>query len=703
MTKAIVLDLENTVVFREDNRIDGSPYNEANRIVSAHWMIMEDEQLRDVKHAVFYHKEKLVPDDFVPLQVALNQADVLVAQNAKHDISWLLESGFSIPDTIYDTMIGEYVLARGQRTEFSLEEIAKRRNVTLKKSELVEQLFKDKVGYESMPLDIVLEYGDGDVQTCAEIYLQQLAQYREPMNSGLIPTRDMSMEMCLFLVEIERNGIKIDQQELERVRIEYEAERIELEAKLEQMVRDVMGDRPINLASGKDLSMVVYSRALKDRARHIETFNLGTQANGKKKYQKRMSPGQFRAAVQANFETVYRTVAYHCDTCRGKGYIIKTKKDGSAYAKPHQCKACSGTGYVQIKSDKIAGFKLMPEGPQDASVHGFAVNSDTIDRLIAQAERKGNLDAVVFLKAKARLAAISTYLNSFVEGIRRNLRRDGLLHAHFNQCVTRTGRLSSSEPNFQNQPKERTFPIRRTVVSRFANGKIVEADYSALEFRVAGELSQDQQIFDDVLNGKDIHKQTASIIYQKPPDQITKDERQNSKSFTFSPLYGGQGANEPEHIRAYFGKFFEIYTGMKVAQDAWKQSALDTGIVRIPSGREFAFPNVRRTKNGVTNSTEISNYPVQSFATADIVPIACISLLRLFRQHGLKSKIILTVHDSIAIDAHPDEIDQAASLLRQAMLSVPDELRRRYGYEMKMPLAIEVSAGVNWMELELMQ
>ena len=104
---------------------------------------------------------------------------------------------------------------------------------------------------------------------------------------------------------------------------------------------------------------------------------------------------------------------------------------------------------------------------------------------------------------------------------RHGTRSNRLLHTNFNQTVTATGRLSSSNPNFQNQPK-RGFPIRKCVVSRFEDGFITEADFSGLEFRVAGALSNDAQIMEDIKNGKDIHNQTASIINRIPPSEVTK-------------------------------------------------------------------------------------------------------------------------------------------------------------------------------------
>ena len=192
------------------------------------------------------------------------------------------------------------------------------------------------------------------------------------------------------------------------------------------------------------------------------------------------------------------------------------------------------------------------------------------------------------------------------------------------------------------------------MVSRFEGGECLEMDYSGLEFRVAGLLSGDQQIKDDILNGKDIHRQTASIIYECDPNDVSKELRQASKQFTFSPLYGGMGANEAPHVKTYFKEFFNVYKGLKEWHTTLTNAALKDGIVKIPSGREFAFPNVKRLAGGrVSNQTNIVNYPCQSFATADIVPLACVRAFRRFKDNNLKSKLILTVHDSLVVDVFP--------------------------------------------------
>ncbi len=276
---------------------------------------------------------------------------------------------------------------------------------------------------------------------------------------------------------------------------------------------------------------------------------------------------------------------------------------------------------------------------------------------------------------------------------------DGILHAQFNQTTTRTGRLSSSNPNFQNQPRGGTFPVRRCVISRFDGGEVLEADFSGLEFRVAGELSRDPQIIEDILGGKDVHKQTASIINQISTDEVTKDLRQKAKAYTFAPLYGGLGMSEAPHVQNYFKEYFNIYQGLKRWHQTLMDGVLKNGIVRIPSGREFFFPDAKRLRGGrITNATAVVNYPVQSFATADIVPLSCVRALREFIKLNLQSKLMLTVHDSIVVDVFPGEKEKVVKALKWAMSDVSEELETRFNYKPVLPLDIEMEAGANWMD-----
>jgi DNA polymerase I-like protein with 3'-5' exonuclease and polymerase domains len=696
--KTIILDLETTVQFLDSVK-DNSPFHPKNKIVSAHWRLLENGSLGPAKNAVFFHNEKSTPDSVDELVHDLKSSDLLVAHNAKFDLLYLYETNLPVPEKVWCTMIGEYILARAQRVPLGLKATAERRDVTRKKSDLVDELFHSGTGFEAMPLDTVIEYADADVLSCAEIYMAQLEDLQEDQNRGLYPVYTLMNEMLLFLCEIERNGICIDLSILSTVEEQFVEEKRKIEHDLESIVSDVMGDTPINLNSGVDMTKVVYSREINDRDYHKRTFNIGVDHRGKPLHPARMTRKQFLNTIRKSTRVVRKTIAQHCQTCDGTGMIQKYKKNGEPYKNRNKCTSCGGCGFLLLSTGETAGLKLVPDGPQDASINGFKTDKGTIKRLIAQAESKDNPQAIEFLTKLSRLNAVNTYLDSFVKNIHFWTRPDGFLHAQFNQCTTRTGRLSSSNPNFQNQPKGGKFPVRKCVVSRFEGGQILEADFSGLEFRVAGELSKDSQIIEDILNGKDVHKQTASIINQCDVSEVSKDMRQGAKAYTFAPLYGGMGAGEPEHVQKYFKEYFNIYSGLADWHQELMNGVLRTGIVRTPSGREFFFPGAKRLRNGrITNATSVVNYPVQSFATADIVPLACVRCYRMFKEADLKSRLILTVHDSIVVDVFPGEEQTVYGIVANAMSGVAQEVKERFDYELVLPLDIEMEAGPNWME-----
>ena len=588
--------------------------------------------------------------------------------------------------------------------------------ITQKKSDLVDDLFKSGVGFEAMPLDdVVIPYAEADVKACAEIYLSQLDDLNQDQNKSLDNIVVLMNEMLKVLVEFETNGVKIDLEILDNIGTQFQEEYDQLSKRLEEIVEMVMGDTIINLKSGADTSRLIYSREFKSpkhKAYHIQTFNIGTDDKGRPLRTPPMNDAEFNTAVRSNFNVPQKTMVECCPECDGRGLIqkykqitrqknkVKYKIKGEAYKNLSKCPSCLGVGAFYNPTGVKAGLKLSPIGPAYASVNGFKTDKNTIKLLISHAESKGNDLAVEFLTKLSRLNALSTYLDSFVKGMKTWTRPTGLIHTNFNQCITATGRLSSSNVNLQNQPK-RGFPVRKAIVSRFPNGFCVEADFSGLEFRVAGEVSRDPQIIEDILSGKDIHKQTASIIHRIPPDQVDKDTRQSCKQWTFAPLYGGMGAGEPDHVRNYFSEFFEVYGGLKSYQQRLMDGVVKNGIVQTPSGRQYYWPNARRIKNGrVTNATQVVNYPIQGFATGDIVPLACIRASRLFKRHQLRSKLILSVHDSIVVDCHPDELPQVKKVLIEAMANVGEELTQRFDYTPVLPLDIEISVGPNWLEQE---
>ena len=506
---------------------------------------------------------------------------------------------------------------------------------------------------------------------------------------SLVPTLKLSLEMTNALTQIERNGLRINLDTLADIRKEYEQEMMELEVRLMQLAREAVGDTPINLSSPDDRSMLLYSRRVRDKKEWARVFNLGHEMRGstmKPKQRVRMSRNEFNGTVRRMTEVVYKTRGRQCPYCSGEGRTRAVRKDGTPGKAIRVCKPCGGSGVLYEPTREVAGFKIVPRTPFDTASAGFRTDKVTLEERLDELQG----DAREFVSAYTRYNALKTYINTFVEGMENNVDDHGFIHPEFMQCVTATGRLSSRNPNFQNMPRGNTFAIRKVVESRFEDGFIMEGDYSQLEFRVAGFLAKDGQVYADVKAGTDVHSYTASVI---------GCTRQEAKAHTFKPLYGGTTGTEDQ--KRYYRAFKEKYEDITMWHDELQRNAVKYKKVKLPSGREYMFPGCKWTEWGTaTNRTAICNYPVQGFATADLLPLALVSLHKVMQDSKLRSVICNTVHDSIVMDVHPDEKDICIDLMKHAMLSLPFETMRRYGITYDMPVGIEVKIGKNWLDLE---
>jgi DNA polymerase I-like protein with 3'-5' exonuclease and polymerase domains/Pyruvate/2-oxoacid:ferredoxin oxidoreductase delta subunit len=514
---------------------------------------------------------------------------------------------------------------------------------------------------------------------------------------SLNATIKLTHEVLHAVLDMERAGIAIDTDALDKLEKEYTTEQEQLEKDLYALAREAMGDRPYNLNSPEQLGQILFSRRVLDKEKWSTVFNLGQEQRGagmKKKRPTRYPKQKFNAYVRGLTDVIRKTKQIPCVVCAGSCYTVSTDRKRKV-----KCKACKGSGVGYENCSDVAGFKLVPLDAYDLTSSGFATNADKLEEYI---ERTNNGKAKEFLKKMVRLNAVSTYLSTFVRGIREAIRPDGLVHTSFMQAITATGRLSSQAPNFHNQPRGNTFPVRRCIVSRWAStgGLIAEVDKAQLEFRVAVELAyqfglEEKQGLQDILDAVDVHNRTASILTSAGRPTT----RQDAKPFTFKPLYGGTSGTEAE--QTYFKSFLERYNGIARTQELWCDTAISTGIITLPSGREYEFKGIRRYPNGgVSGSTRIKNYPVQGFATGDIVPALLVQIAYRFKQASLLSLIINEIHDSIVVDVYPGELDLVTNILWEVCNDVHNIIFERYGVKLVVPYACEVKYGPNMLEMK---
>ena len=620
------------------------------------------------------------------VQAILDKTTLLVGHNVKFDLVWILESGFKYEGRLYDTMIGEYVLLRGLRKPLSLKDICRRRSIALK-SDAVDEYMKQKISFEDIPIDTIETYGRQDVVSTRALFNSQMADFKKSDNRVLLKSVKMMNEFLPVLATMERNGINIDVPGLDDVEQQFKEEFGTIAQRIKTIIWEQMGDTPINPGSGEQLSWLIYSKKVIDKKKWAEMFNIGIdKATKRKKKRPIFSKSKFKDAVNFNTAPIKKTVANQCPSCSGTGTKQKVKVNGDLYKNLSRCDSCSGIGLIYSYINKIAGFNQTPVGVSEVADGGFKTDRETLKKISMRAhgELKEFVDLII------RYNAIDTYLNTFVNGIRDHVNEDSILHPKFMQCVTATGRLSSRDPNFQNQPRGNTFPIRKVITSRFKDGKIMEIDFAQLEFRTAVFLAQDKQGMQDVLDGVDVHQFTADTIGVS---------RQEAKAHTFKPLYGGMSGTEDE--KRYYKAFLEKYKDIAVWHERLQSSAIEIKKIRTPSGREYAFPYAQRMAwGGSSYSTQIKNYPVQGFATADVVPIACINAYNLLRDKKVKSLLINTVHDSIVADIYPGEEDTMADLLELATFNVIQSLKSYYDLDFNVPLDTETKVGYNWLDMK---
>ena len=636
---------------------------------------------------VFDHKEKRITDDDSKerLQRVLDNTTLLIGHNLQYDLQWLWACGFKYDGEIFDTMLGEYILQRGQKQSVSLENCAIRYDLDMKKSDTLKDYFRRGFQTDEIPLDELSEYLHQDLVVTKSLYWKLREEYDKPEAKSLINVRDITNKVCKALTKMYMNGFKIDKNALKKVRSDFEEELVGIEKRLQEQVKEFMGDTPINLNSPEQVSQVIYSRILRNKKEWAVAFDY---VDGK---------DEFKQAVKDNSCMMVKTKASVCQKCNGKGTIRKIKKDGNPFAKPSRCPECDTRGYKLTKLRHMAGLGFFPPSKEWVSANGFSTSKGNLENLINIAKTKGMTTAETFLTDLKRQSAVSSYLSAFVDGIEHYTKEDGLLHVTLTQHVTATGRFSGRNPNMQNMPRGGTFPVKKVFVSRWENGKILEADFAQLEFRVAALLSQDKVAMEEVSTGFDVHSYTAEIISEAGQ----KTSRQEAKAHTFAPLYGATGYGRTKAEAEYYTHFLDKYKGIAKWHKKLGDEAINLGRIKIPSGRQYAFPDVERRASGTpTHFTMIKNYPVQGFATGDIVPIVLLEIEKRLEADALQSLLVNTVHDSVVLDVHPAEEESVLGIIQEINKNLKRIIEHYYDVDVNVPMLLESKIGDNWLDVK---
>lgn len=323
---------------------------------------------------------------------------------------------------------------------------------------------------------------------------------------------------------------------------------------------------------------------------------------------------------------------------------------------------------------------------------GYSTSADILEKL---RDKHAIIPLILEYRTVSKLK--STYVDGLIPLISK---ADGKVHAHFNQTVTTTGRISCTEPNLQNIPirQEMGRKLRKAFIPE-ENCVLVGADYSQIELRVLAHMSGDEALIASFNNGEDIHRATAARVLGVPEDEITLEERSRAKAINFGVIYGMSAfglsselhitrKDADDYIRAYFAK----HAAVKEFMDEQVAFCKDHGYVSTLLGRKRFIKEINASAYMVKQVGErlAMNTPIQGSA-ADIIKLAMIKVFRALKEQGLKSCLILQVHDELIINTYPDEQEIVEKLLTENMETA---------YELAVKLKADLNEGNSWYELK---
>lgn len=320
---------------------------------------------------------------------------------------------------------------------------------------------------------------------------------------------------------------------------------------------------------------------------------------------------------------------------------------------------------------------------------GYSTAADVLDKLAP------DYPIVAKILEYRQLAKLKS---TYADGLAVFIGNDGRIHGKFNQTVTATGRLSSTEPNLQNIPVRMELGrlIRKVFVPK-EGCVFVDADYSQIELRILAHCSGDEQLIQAYREARDIHRMTASQVFHTPFDEVTDLQRRNAKAVNFGIVYGisSFGLSQDLSITRkeaaqYIEHYFETYPGIKKFLDDSVEHAKEKGYAVTLFGRRRPVPELKSSNFMQRNFGErvAMNAPIQGTA-ADIIKIAMIGVSEEMKKRNMKSRLILQVHDELLIEAEESEVDEVKAILKDKMENAA---------ELSVPLIADMHTGKNWYE-----
>ncbi len=356
----------------------------------------------------------------------------------------------------------------------------------------------------------------------------------------------------------------------------------------------------------------------------------------------------------------------------------------------------AGDPALNISSPKQVGdilfekLRLDPKAKKSARGQ-YSTDEATLSEI---ADRHPIVNEILEFRAVKKL--LSTYIEPFPSYVSE---ADGRVHTTFNQALTATGRLSSSNPNLQNIPvrTERGKEIRKAFVPGTPDGVIVSADYSQIELRIMAHLSADEHLCKAFREGQDVHAATAAKIFGIPVEEVTREQRGQAKTANFGIMYGISSFGLAQRLglsrsaaKSLIEDYFASFPAIRSFIDSSIAFAREHGYVETLFGRRRYLPDIHARNATVRALAERNavNAPIQG-TSADIIKLAMIGVAARLREGGFRSRMVLQIHDELLFDAIPSEVPALKEMVTEVMENV---------IKLSVPLTVECSAGANWLE-----
>lgn len=588
-----------------------------------------------------YHKESpyLPQESIEEITKIINSVDLIVGHNIKFDVKFL--SKYNVDFTsklIWDTGVAEYILTSQQEKIISLKDLIKKYSLEQEKGFID---FKN-INAQEVHLEDLKEYNLQDTKITNIIFQKQLEKV-----GNNVKLRNLIIGISSFglvLADIEKNGVKIDTELLKKKNAEIQ-NRIKL---LEQEMFELLGEDRydwINFNSNQHLSAILFGGIIKIKCK--SGIKIRTLKSG-----------------QIKVYPVLYDLPFYID---GLGFSTKNT---------HLTKQ----GY-------------------------YNVSHDVINSLKGRTKRQKR-----FLEKYRLWRKLQTLHEKFFDKYLQFTSEEGYIYPNYNQTTTNTGRLSCNNPNIQQVPRKsevvKEFNIKEVFISRFEKGYIVEIDFSQLEWRVCAYLCQDPVMIKEIKEGVDAHTQNASLAFHIPPEEVNKEHRQIAKTVSFGLIYGQSAygmakrvdipINTPKEAQKIIDAVYSKYSNLKKwHNDLYYQALSKKKLINI-SGRSFIFNNPDK------QITNIKNYPVQSLATADIVPLVFwYAWAEVKKKFQGKAYPINTVHDCIIFDCASLEVAKKVIKIVLTYIRNADKiLHTLLGIRFNVPLDGEVEIGENWATMQ---